>query len=183
MSMYYTLTFINTHCPQSLHTILCSITKLQQKPSCSSLAPKLQVKSSAPQVCSITRQQKKHTSIMLEPMHPNFPQQCIQSQDNKKRPHAGGHAPRLSTEQSFQMQDNKWKHHAPAHAFFINQIFLLSNGAWQPFSWQFWHSYFIFRNIETLSPKLNLKKQKKLWKKIKENSGNFHFQSNIFKIK
>jgi hypothetical protein len=51
---------------------------------------------------------------MLEVMHPDFPQEYIQSQDNKKRPHAGGHATRLSTEQSFQTQDNKRKHQ-PMH--------------------------------------------------------------------
>jgi hypothetical protein len=124
--MYYTKTFIKTHCPQRLHIIVCSIITLTKKPSCSSPCTQTPSKTHCPPNCVQSQDNKKKKSIMLEPVHPNFPQQCIQSQDNKKRPCAGGHAPRLSMEQSFQTQDNKRKHHAPAHAFFINQIFLLS---------------------------------------------------------
>jgi hypothetical protein len=102
---------------------------------------------------------------MHEPVQGDFPQQCIQSQDNKKRPHAGGHAPILSTEQSFQTQDNKRKHHAPAHAFLINQIFLLSNGPGNHFHGRF-DTVILSLEMLKLSPQNIISKNKNF---VKEN--------------
>jgi len=71
-------------------------------------------------------------------------------------------------EQSFQTHDNKRKHHAPAHAFFINQIFLLSNGPGNHFHGSFDTVILSFRNVETLSPKHNLKEQKFCERKLRK---------------
>jgi hypothetical protein len=122
--MYYIKTSIKTHCPQSLHTVVCSITILQKNPHAPAHAPELPLKPSAPQLCSITRQQKK--ASCWNPCTQTFHNNYIQSQDNKKRPHAGAcTCSRLSPEQCLQTQDSKRKHHAPGRALLINQIFLL----------------------------------------------------------
>jgi len=135
------------------------------------------------------------------------PRNCVQSQDNKKKSHAGTRAPKLSTTiYSITRQQKKatyWSMHMlrTFHQTMSSDARQQKKAscstpctfnwpnipsiawAWQPFSWQFWHNSFIFRNVETLSPKNKFQRTTKLWKKIKENSGNFHFQSNIFKIK
>jgi hypothetical protein len=122
--MYYIKTSIKTHCPQSLHTVVCSITRLQKTPSCSSPCTQTPIKTQCPATVFNHKTTKK--SLMLEHVHPNFPQQFIQSQDNKKRPHTGAcTCSGLSTKQCLQMQDSKRKHHAPPHALLIDQIFLL----------------------------------------------------------
>jgi hypothetical protein len=106
-------------------------------------------------------------ALMLEVMHTGFPR------NNLFR--------RKTTKECIPLQ--------PMH-FILTKDSFCRMGVCQPFSWQFSHSYFIFRNVETLFPKINLKEQNfdanhanAQHALIKENCENFHFQSNIFKIK
>jgi len=101
----------------------------------------------------------------MNPCTQTFHNNVFNHKTTKKRPHAGGHAPILSTEQSFQTQDNKRKHHAPAHAFLINQIFLLSNGPGNHFHGRF-DTVILSLEMLKLSPQNIISKNKKF---VKEN--------------